>query len=248
MHKIDIILPQYKPHGEWRENIVEGLTGLRNHFAGKDVELTAILVNDGSDLSFYPQEDLDAISASVDGRFRFLTYDKNHGKGYSLRFAASQATGDIQVYTDGDFPFGWESVAMAAESLLAGNDVAMGVRNSEYGNALCTQRRIISSMVLKLNKFILGIPPQYSDTQAGMKGFNAKGRHAFLQTKVETFVFDMEFIMISHKLGLSIATIPLKLRQNIRFSKMGWKIMLREFLCFLGILWRVRVLGKVEKL
>lgn len=244
MTAIDIILPLYRPTGEWEEHIIECIRALREYFSGKPVELMFHIMNDGGALTYYPQEKLDAIKEAANGQFDFLSYDRNHGKGYAIRYAVSHVQGDLQVYTDGDFPFGWESVAHAIEALLAGSDVAMGVRGAEYAQAVGGFRKFVSHAVLGLNRFMLGLPKQYSDTQAGMKGFNAKGREKFLQTTTDSFVFDMEFILLSYRAKLAIATVPMKLREGLSFSRMGFKTMFREFCRFMGILWNVRVRGK----
>ena len=93
-----------------------------------------------------------------------------------------------------------------------------------------------------MNRFLLNLPEKYLDTQAGLKGFNSKGKEMFLKTKVDTFVFDTEFIMLSFKNKLNIKTIPLTLRPGLTFSRMGFSVMFRELIQFLGILMRLRFL------
>ena len=91
-----------------------------------------------------------------------------------------------------------------------------------------------------MNRFLLNLPVEFLDTQAGLKGFNSKGREMFLKTKVDTFVFDTEFIMLSYRNKLNIKTIPLTLRPGLTFSRMGFRIMFRELFQFLKILMRLR--------
>ena len=118
MRTVDILLPSYKPHPGWETNIVEAMESLRSHFAGTDAVLSLTIVNDGSPLEFFTEDALDRIRRAADGRFRFLTYTPNHGKGYCLRHGVAHATGEILVYTDTDFPFGWKSVADAIECVF----------------------------------------------------------------------------------------------------------------------------------
>ena len=112
----------------------------------------------------------------------------------------------------------------------------MGVRGADYGRALHPLRKTISKGVRRLNRFLLGMPERYLDTQAGMKGFRGEGRRAFLDTTVDTFLFDTEFILLAWDRGLRIDTIPLKLREGLSFSKMGWRILFRELRHFLRIM------------
>ena len=233
--KTDLILPFYMPHEGWLDHLLESVSQLKQILNGHGSTLHVILANDGSPRSCYPDEALDAIRAAAD-EFTFATYDVNHGKGFCLRHAVALADGDIQIYTDGDFPFGWQCAAEAFNRLCAGADVVMGVRGADYGKALHPLRKIISRGVRRLNKFLLGMPERYLDTQAGMKGFRSAGKQAFLDTTVNTFLFDTEFILLAWDRGLRIDTIPLSLRPGLSFSKMGWRILFREFGHFLRIM------------
>ena len=246
MTDIDVILPLYRPHPGWDDAIVDAATCLRENFGKRDWRLHLYLVNDGSPASCYPAESLEKIRAAA-GDFDFLGYEKNRGKGYSLRYGVAHAKGAVQVYTDADFPFGWESVVSAAGKVLAGADIVMGVRDHKYGEALCTMRKWISGTMRWMNRLLLGLPRRYTDTQAGLKGFNAGGRRVFLATTTDSFLFDTEFILLGYKSGMKLDTLELHLRDGLRFSRMGMRVLLRELGHLARILWRVRVLGKTEK-
>jgi hypothetical protein len=233
--KTDLILPFYKPHEGWLNHLLESVAALRQELNRRGSTLRVILANDGSPKSCYPDEALDAIRAAAD-EFIFSTYDVNHGKGYCLRHAVQKADGDIQLYTDGDFPFGWQCAAEAFDRLNSGADVVMGVRGVDYGKALHPLRKLISKGVRRLNRFLLGMPERYLDTQAGMKGFRGAGKQAFLDTTVDTFLFDTEFILLAWDRGLRIDTIPLTLRPGLSFSKMGWRVLFRELGHFFRIM------------
>ena len=233
--KTDLILPFYKPHEGWLNHLLESVAALKQVLNERGSTLRVILANDGSPKSCYPDEALDAIRAAAD-EFYFSSYDVNHGKGFCLRHAVQQADGDIQIYTDGDFPFGWQCAAEAFDRLNSGADVVMGVRGADYGNALHSLRKLISKGVRRLNRFLLGMPERYLDTQAGMKAFRGAGKQAFLDTTVDTFLFDTEFILLAWDRGLRIDTIPLTLRPGLSFSKMGWRVLFRELGHFLRIM------------
>lgn len=233
--KTDLILPFYRPHEGWLDHLLESVAALRQELNRRGSVLHVILANDGSPRSCFPDEALDAIRAAAD-EFTFSTYDVNRGKGYCLRHAVARTDGDFQIYTDGDFPFGWRSVVDAFDRLNSGADVVMGVRGSDYGKALHPFRKLISKGVRRLNRFLLGMPERYLDTQAGMKGFRGEGKRAFLDTTVNSFLFDTEFILLAWDRGLRIDTIPLTLRPGLSFSKMGWRILFRESGHFLRIM------------
>ena len=233
--KTDLILPFYKPHEGWLNHLLESVAQLRQTLNARGSTLRVILANDGSPMSCYPDEALEAIRAAAD-EFIFSTYEVNHGKGCCLRHAIKKADGDFQIYTDGDFPFGWQCAAEAFDRLKSGADVVMGVRGADYGNALHPLRKLISKGVRRLNRFLLGMPERYLDTQAGMKAFRGAGKQAFLDTTVNTFLFDTEFILLAWDRGLRIDTVPLTLRSGLSFSKMGWRILFRELGHFLRIM------------
>ena len=233
--KTDLILPFYKPHEGWLDHLLESVALLKQDLNRRGSTLHIILANDGSPKSCYPDEALNAIRAAAD-EFSFSSYDVNHGKGFCLRHALEQADGDFQIYTDGDFPFGWQCVVDAFDRLSSGADVVMGIRGSDYGKALHPFRKFISKGVRRLNRFLLGMPERYLDTQAGMKGFRGAGKQAFLDTTVNTFLFDTEFILLAWDRGLVIDTIPLSLRPGLSFSKMGWRVLFRELRHFLRIM------------
>lgn len=241
MQKFDIVLPLYHPADGWEEHILEAVTGIRSYFSGKDCEIHVYLTNDGYPVEYYSKDSLERINNALDGKLHFLTYTPNQGKGYSLRYLIERTEGDYIVYTDGDFPFGWKSVAEAFELLLSGAEVVMGKRGTDYSGALCFLRKVLSKGTRFLNKTLLGLPAEFLDTQAGLKGFNKKGKEFFLKTTVNTFVFDTEFILLAWKNSLNIKTLPIKIREGLLLSSMGFKVMLRELRLFLKILWNIRI-------
>ena len=238
--KLDILLPCYKPHVNWEKNIIDAVSNLQKSL-GSLGEIHLYITNDGAPDEYYDENVLKKISDAVGGRFYFLKYEKNRGKGYSLRYLVKNADGDLIVYTDGDFPFGYESVAEFFKMLADGNDVVMGRRNRSYKEALTPFRKCLSGGLKLLNQLLCGLPEDIQDTQAGLKGFNRKGRDAFLKTTVETFVFDTEFILLAWNMRLKIAPVDVQLRPDLKLSSMGFKVLFRELLCFARVLWRVRI-------
>ena len=244
--KLAVLLPLHRPGPEWDSHIADAVGGLRARFPEEKYDLHFFLTNDGAPLELYPPECLEKLNAVSSGKFHFLPYEVNRGKGYSLRHLCTLSDAEYTVYTDGDFPFGWEPVARAFELLLTGSDVVMGRRTREYRKALTPMRRLLSGGVKVLNRLLLGLPRDYQETQSGLKGFNVKGRELFLQTKVKTFLFDTEFILLAYRENLKIDVLDIAIRPGIHLSSMGMKVMFRELRCLAGILWRVRFRRKKE--
>ena len=238
--KLAVLLPLHRPGPEWDSHIADAVRGLRERFPEEKYDLHFFLTNDGAPLELYPPECLEKLVAVSCGKFHFLPYEINRGKGYSLRHLCALSDAEYTVYTDGDFPFGWEPVARAFDLLLAGSDVVMGRRTPEYAKALTPMRRILSGGVKVLNRLLLGLPRAYQETQSGLKGFDARGRELFLLTQVKTFLFDTEFILLACRENLKIDVLDIGIRPGIHLSSMGMKVMFRELGCLAGILWRIR--------
>ena len=117
----------------------------------------------------------------------------------------------------------------------------MGRRNYSYNAALSPFRKCLSSGVRILNRFLCGLPADIQDTQAGLKGFNSRGKKAFLQTTVNSFVFDTEFILLAYNKKLKITPLDVQLSPDLKLSSMGLKVLLGELLCFVKVLWRIRI-------
>ena len=72
-----------------------------------------------------------------------------------------------------------------------------------------------------------------TDTQCGLKGFNAKGRTVFLQTGIDRFLFDLEFIFLASKTpNLRIEPVPVTLKPGIQFSHVSIQVLLAESMNF----------------
>lgn len=138
------------------------------------------------------------------------------------------------IYTDIDFPYTHESFLKIYNALKNENaDVAIGIRGEGYYHYLPKARVRISKLFRWFIKKFLHIPTD--DTQCGLKGFNQKGKEIFLQTTINRYLFDLEFIFLSARKKLSIKTVEVELRPDIVLSKMNWKILTQEFGNFLKI-------------
>ena len=63
------------------------------------------------------------------------------------------------------------------------------------------------------------------------------GRGLFLKTRIDRFLFDLEFLrMAARTPGLRVSTVAVELREGVVFSPIGWKILLTEGLNFIKIL------------
>lgn len=219
---IDIVLPAYNPHLNWEKGVVENFKELCLMFPSYDFSL--FIATDGSVRGFESSV-VEYLKAKVEN-VAIVDHDVNMGKGFALRSAVSQCKGDWVIYIDYDFPYTFESIAKVIESLNDGADVVIAARADSYQKNLPLMRKILSYASHAVNKSLFNLP--FKDTQGGMKGFNKKGKGIFLQTKINTFLFDTEFIYKAVKTGADVRTVDAEIKKGLKVSVMGMKVLFRE--------------------
>lgn len=230
---VSLVLPCYNPPQGWAENIVRQY-GLLTGLAGQAMEL--VIVRDGISRGV-TDGDIRLITEQIPG-VHFIRYEHNKGKGHALRTGIAQATGDIIIYTDIDFPYTNESF-LKIYNALQGNicDVAVGVKDAAYYQKVPALRRIISKFLQFFIRIFLSTP--ITDTQCGLKGFTATVKPVFLATTIDRYLFDLEFIRNSYKRkNIRIEPIPVSLNAGVHFRPMNYKVLLPEMINFIKILFR----------
>jgi glycosyltransferase involved in cell wall biosynthesis len=227
---LDIVLPCYNPNDKWYVELSSFYNFIKERYS-----VNFIVVNDGSSTLKVP-EHIELIKLSGIN-LNYITYPKNMGKGHALRKGVEASENQYIVYTDIDFPFTDRSMEQVIKVLTSGEvDVVAGYRNeSYYENTMSSFRKMLSKTFRWFMKNMLNMV--VSDTQCGLKGFNKKGRAKFLSTKINRYLFDFEFIYLSSKdPSIKIGTVPVQLKENVVFSKMRIKVLLRETLNLLSVL------------
>lgn len=223
------MVPCYNPLGNWKEHLLSEIAPVKQRIPGLEV----LIVNDGS---------TNITAAEIQSFFQSYPYiqvisrSHNMGKGYTLRQGVQQATGELIIYTDIDFPYTQASFEHILAALHTGDDVAIGIRSSEYYTHLPKARIYISKFLRFLIRTMLRIPTD--DTQCGLKGFNQKGKAVFLQTTIERYLFDLEFVFLAARNKLNIKTVEVELREGIQLSTMRVGVLMQEAGNFLSVLWR----------
>jgi glycosyltransferase involved in cell wall biosynthesis len=227
---IDIILPCYNPPKNWEKEIVANyiiLSELLNLH-----EINIIIVNDGS-LHNTTKEEVGYLTENIPS-FTYISYTENKGKGYALRKGVEKSTAKYTIYNDIDFPYTNESIFQVFTLLSKNIDIVVGNRGETYYKDVPTVRILISKLLRTFNKIFLGM--KIYDTQCGLKGFNEKGRKIFLQTKINRYLFDLEFVYLgSNNKDISIEPVSVTLKEDIIFSKMNINILRQEGWAFVQL-------------
>lgn len=221
--RMNLILPCYNPDVGWERQVVSRYNDLQKVWDELDFRL--YIVNDGS-VSGFDKTTVDYLESNILG-VRIISYSKNRGKGFALREAVKLCRSDYMVYTDYDFPYTESSMSCVIRDLLDGSDVVVAERGNDYYANLPLSRRFVSVLFRFCNRYFLRM--EYSDTQAGLKGFNRQGCKEFLSTRIDSFLFDWEFIYKSCKATeLNVTAVPVELRKNVCFSRIGIACCLAE--------------------
>ena len=199
-----------------------------------DKHIRAIVVNDGSD-SNIAGESMERLEETARDLL-LLSYPINKGKGFAIRTGVQHSLASVIVYTDIDFPYTTESMIQVILPVIQREaDVTLAIRNETYYSQLPPGRRWMSKILRAVNRSVLRL--HTSDTQGGLKAFSRDVRETFLQTQINRYLFDLEFVyLISKKRELRIRTIEADLREGIRMSPVRLQIILRESLNFLKVL------------
>jgi glycosyltransferase involved in cell wall biosynthesis len=232
---LDIVLPCYNPPLGWTQQVKTTFLEISEILAS-EASLTLILVNDGSKQGI-SDDDIALLKLEIP-RFKYLSYNVNQGKGFALRTGMASAAGKFQIYTDIDFPYTVQSLLDIFKTLQTGKAaIAAGVRDANYYAHVPAIRMFISKFLRWLLKNFLRV--KISDTQCGLKGFDAQGKALFLRTRIHRFLFDLEFIYLaSGQSKLQLLPVLVELRPGIEFSKARMGILIGESLNFMSIFWR----------
>lgn len=229
--EIAIVLPFYNPGRSWLHTFMHHSKTLQETLAG-NVRLKYVIVNDGSTDTTL-DERLRSLCNEMDN-VAYVTYKENMGKGYALREGVKAAGCSYTVITDIDFPYDSKNITAIISLLLQGYDVVTGKRNNSYFNNLPFERKVISKAFIFMNRLFFTLPVY--DTQAGIKGFNEKGKAVFLETTINRFLADTEFIMRAHKQKLLFNIIPIHLRHDVVFSNFGSSTIITELKNFFKLI------------
>lgn len=230
---LHIIIPCYDPPIGWDTRLIDRGNELRSRLP--QVGSRFIIVEDGSagPISAAKKEKV----ARALGSVHWLAHATNRGKGAALRTGAAACTDGPCLFTDVDVPYTVESMVDAAHALLDGANVVLGQRKPDYYDRVPWARRVISKGFRWMLRNIVRLP--ITDTQCGLKGFDQRGREVFLGTTIDRFLFDMEFVMlVSRRKDLRVEMIDARLDEGVRFSRMDYRILLRESVNFFKVLAR----------
>jgi glycosyltransferase involved in cell wall biosynthesis len=231
---ISIVLPCYNPVEGWCQTLIDNILDLNRKLQLFTVEY--IISNDGS--TRLDKGKIDKLVALPN--VFFLDNPVNEGKGSAIRKGTVRAQGEIIIYTDIDFPFGTEPIVEIVRVFTQNPECwfVYGNRDGEYFQKLPLKRKVVSKALLLINRLLLA--KHITDTQAGIKGLRREVLPEVLQTKTNSFVFEIELIRKLIKKKIHIKSVDVYANSSIIFSDFSLKVLFREVVS----LSRIIMMGK----
>ncbi len=165
-----------------------------------------IVVSDGS------TDKTDDVVLEAQARFpflRLLSYPKNRGKGFAVRYGALNSAGDLVLLDDADGSTPIAEVERLEKELQGNVEVVVGSRalaSSETNVKTVWYRKIIGRTFATIVNFL--IVPGIADTQCGFKLFTRRAAdELFSRQRAERFSFDVELLFLSRKLGFGVREV-----------------------------------------
>lgn len=188
-----MIIPFYQAE----KNVVDNLKRVQGVLeeSGYDYEIIAVV--DGKIDKTYQRAK--KISSK---RIKIIGYQKNHGKGYALRYGMARSQGELIGFIDGGEdlnPIGLRMLLAHFEWYDA--DIIIGSKWHPVSIVSYPwQRKILSYGYSLLVKILFGL--RIKDTQLGMKFFRRKVLEDVLpRLLVKKFAVDIEMLAVANRLG-----------------------------------------------
>ena len=168
-----------------------------------------VVVNDGSGEEYEPIfSEIKAL-----GNVDYITYGKNKGKGYALKYAmkhiAAEADDeDIIVTADCDGQHKCEDVRKIFDIVAEHkNSLILGSRNFNERN-VPKRSSFGNTFTRRLYRILYGI--KLYDTQTGLRGFTVNLAKRYLVVKGNRFEYEMNVLIESQRQGIEMLQVPIQ--------------------------------------
>lgn len=198
--RITVLIPSYEPN-EKMEKLVKELCLER--------DMDVVIVNDGSDKSYDPFFE----ACRQINHCTVLGYDKNHGKGYALKYGFRYILDNLPeanriVTADSDGQHTPLDIARVADAVAENpGTLVLGARDCLQENVPARSR---FGNVMTRNVFRLVAGYKIKDTQTGLRGFDRTSAEAFSDTEGDRFEYEMRVLMEARGKKIRILEIPIE--------------------------------------
>lgn len=225
---LTVIIPAYNEG----EHILDNLLYTSQIISRFVKNYQILAVNDGSS-----DNTLEMIKAAADrdSNIAYISYEKNHGKGYAIRTGVNCTEAEFIAFLDADLELNPTMLRYFLKALNTMDaDIAIGSKMHKDSRLdYPISRKIISIGYFLLLKLLFNL--NLKDTQTGIKLFKGqviKPICADLYT--DGFAFDIEILATASRMGYKILELPITLkysrdRRGTEKSKVSIKQIFRVF-------------------
>jgi glycosyltransferase involved in cell wall biosynthesis len=180
-----------------------------------------------------------------------LGYEKNHGKGYAVRYGVEHTNGDLIGFIDAGMDVDPAEIAVAIGLLvLNGADVVVGSKlHPDSKVNYPRERRVLSWGYRAMTHMMFGFSVR--DAQVGLKLFRRKAaKDIFSRILVKKFAFDIEILAVAYALGYKIVESPIKIdfKQNSTISsKNFWRVIFSMLWDTSAVFYRLKIKHYYDK-
>lgn len=210
--KLSLVLPTYKK----RKEVIEQLDRLYSYLTRKNSDFELIFVIDG-----YVDDTKDILKDYIKenrlSKAKVVGYKENMGKGYAIRYGMQMATGDILGFIDADNDIHLRTLGYAIKSIKRDrvNAVIPSKFHKDSNVDMPLQRKLLSRLLIDLNRFFLRLPKGINDVGCGLKLFKRDLIDRVLPVlTVDKFAIDSDILNEIGKLNARVEVIPFFLSKN----------------------------------
>ncbi len=229
--ELSIIIPSFNEE----KRLPATLERIASYIKSSGRRTEVIVVDDGS------TDRTAEVAGTYSGRvenLRVISNGRNRGKGYSVKHGATEAQGEIVLFTDADLSAPIEEADKLLET-MGEHDVAIGSRavNRALIEVHESKFREFAGIVFnKIVRIILRLP--FVDTQCGFKAFRReKCKILFEQQTIERFGFDPELLYLARHHGLKTVEVAVRWAHSPATKINMWRDSLQMFLDVVVIRW-----------
>lgn len=232
-------MPAYNESG----NIQNTLKILGNFLADQDLDYEIVVIDDGS------RDQTAALARSLGlQHVKVVRYETNMGKGYAVRAAYFQSSGDIIAFFDAGLDFQPEHIIDFWKRLEDERaDVVIGSKRHPDSQIVYPFRRRVISRVNQLaTRVLFGL--KVRDTQVGMKVWRRRVLDDLMRRAlVRRYAFDVELLGMAQRYEYKIIEAPIRMKFNVTTSSVKLKAVWRAGIDTLAVFYRLRILRFYDK-
>ena len=208
MPELSIIIPAYNE----QHKIQKDIYAADKYLSDNKIEGEIIVVDDGS--SDDTSEAARKTAQDVYSECRVITLEHNTGKGCAVRSGIIDSKGDYAAFADCGCCVPYEEINIGLDLIRNGNcQIAHGSRKlsgCHINRPQTIYRKICSQIFHWFLIHDIKKLAKLTDTQCGFKVYRGDvAREIYGQSKIDSFMFDIETILIALVNGYSICEFPI---------------------------------------